>query len=213
MNLAVERVDVWAASIEDKPGGLAQKLATLAEAGADLEFVVARRAPDKPGTGVVFVTPLQGDAQTAAAAGAGFAVADSLRSLRVEGDNRPGIGNRPGIDNRPGIGNRPGIDNRPGIGNDNINIGNRVNIGSGNVIGNRPGWDHGNWNNPGWGWGNNWAGNWHDHCIHDHHGWYNGCWNGGYWGSGWYAPLAWGAVGWGLGSWTSGWGYLATLKS
>jgi hypothetical protein len=20
-----------------------------------------------------------------------------------------------------------------------------------------------------------------DHCIHDHHGWYNGCWGGGYW--------------------------------
>jgi hypothetical protein len=71
---------------------------------------------------------------------------------------------------------------------------------------NRPGWDHGNWNNPGWGWGGGWAGNWHNHCIRPHYGWYNGCWNG-YWGSNWYAPLAWGAVGWGLGSWTSGWGY------
>jgi hypothetical protein len=92
MSLSVERVDVWAAAIEDKPGGLAHKLATLAEAGADLEFVIARRAPDKPGTGVVFATPLRGDAQTSAAGEAGFAVADSLHSLRVEGDNRPGIG-------------------------------------------------------------------------------------------------------------------------
>jgi hypothetical protein len=92
MSLTVTRVDVWAASIEDQPGGLAGKLAPLAEAGADLEFVIARRAPDKPGTGVVFITPLEGDAQTKAAAGAGFAVAQSLHSVRVEGDNAPGIG-------------------------------------------------------------------------------------------------------------------------
>jgi tetratricopeptide (TPR) repeat protein len=142
------------------------------------------------------------------------------------GGNRPGIGgdrpniggNRPGIGgDRPGIaGNRPGIGgNRPGINTGNINVGNKVNIGGGNnlvgggnVIGNRPGWDHGNWSNPGWGWGGGggWAGNWHNNCINGHHGWYNGCW-GGYWGSNWYAPLAWGAVGWGLGSLTSGWGY------
>lgn len=32
-------VDVWAARIEDKPGGLADKLAVLAAAGAKLEFV------------------------------------------------------------------------------------------------------------------------------------------------------------------------------
>jgi hypothetical protein len=92
MGLAVERVNVWAASIQDQPGGLAEKLVPLAEAGADLEVVIARRAPDKPGTGVVFVTPLQGDAQVAAGAKAGFAVAESLHSVRVEGENRPGIG-------------------------------------------------------------------------------------------------------------------------
>ncbi|MCE9552725.1 MAG: tetratricopeptide repeat protein [Planctomycetes bacterium] len=130
------------------------------------------------------------------------------------GGDRPGIGNRPGVGNdRPiiGGGNRPGVPNRPGIGggnNNNINIGNDINIGSGNnIVGNRPNWDRPNWNNPGWGWGGgNWSGNWHNHCINNHHGWYNGCWNG-YWGSNWYAPMAWGAVGWGLGSMTSGWGY------
>ncbi len=94
MSVAVERVDVWAAPIEDQPGGLADKLAALANAGANLEFVIARRAPDKPGTGVVFVTPLQGGPQTAAGEKAGFAVADSLHSLRVEGNDEPGIGAR-----------------------------------------------------------------------------------------------------------------------
>ncbi len=92
MSLTVQRVDVWAATIEDQPGRLAEKLAALAEAGADLAFAIARRTSDKPGTGVVFVTPLRGDAETAAAAKTGFAVADSLHSVRIEGDNKPGIG-------------------------------------------------------------------------------------------------------------------------
>jgi len=76
MGLTVERVDVWAASIKDQPGGLAW----------------VRRSPEEPGTGVVFVTPLRGDAEVAAAADLGFNVTNSLHSVRVEGDNRPGIG-------------------------------------------------------------------------------------------------------------------------
>jgi tetratricopeptide (TPR) repeat protein len=77
-------------------------------------------------------------------------------------------------------------------------------IGGGNNIGNNVGNNVGNWglnNRPGgdwWSQNHNWN-QWHDHCINDHHGWYNGCWNNN-WGSGAYAPLAWGAVGWGLGS-------------
>ena len=39
----VERVDVWAATIEDKPGGLARVLAELREEGADLQFIISRR--------------------------------------------------------------------------------------------------------------------------------------------------------------------------
>ena len=92
MNLIVERVDVWAASIKDEPGGLAKILTGLRESGADLDFVIARRAPEKPGTGVVFVTPLRGDRETAAAATLGFNVSRSLQSVRVEGENKPGVG-------------------------------------------------------------------------------------------------------------------------
>jgi len=90
MDLIVERVDVWAASIKDEPGGLARVLTALREAGADLDFVLARRAPDKPGTGVVFLTPLRGDAEVAAAATLGFNVTSSVQAVRVEGDNQPG---------------------------------------------------------------------------------------------------------------------------
>lgn len=91
MNLFVEHVDVWAATIPDKPGGLAGVLSTLREAGANLQSVIARRAPDQQGSGVVFVTPLQSDAEIAAAAQAGFNVTQTLHSVRVIGPDRPGI--------------------------------------------------------------------------------------------------------------------------
>jgi hypothetical protein len=91
MELLVEPVDVWAATIQDRPGGLAEVLDTLRQAGADLQLIVARRAPDKPGTGVVFVTPLQGDREIRAAATVGFNVTHTLHSVRVMGSDRPGI--------------------------------------------------------------------------------------------------------------------------
>jgi len=85
----VEHIDVWAATIEDKPGGLAQALATLRDAGADLQFIIARRA--EPGKGVVFVTPLRGDREIAAAAQVGFNITHTLHSVRIMGLDRPGI--------------------------------------------------------------------------------------------------------------------------
>ena len=72
MNLLVERVEVWATSIEDKPGSLANILSVLREAGADLNFILARRALEAPGRSEVFVTPLRGDAEREAAATLGF---------------------------------------------------------------------------------------------------------------------------------------------
>ena len=92
MQLDVSKETVWAATIDEKPGGLDAKLRALAEAGADLEFVIARRAEGAKGKGVVFVTPLDGAKQTRAARAAGFKVAESLHGLRVEGANRPGLG-------------------------------------------------------------------------------------------------------------------------
>lgn len=91
MDVLVEREDVWAASVEDKAGALGAKLSALAAAGADLGFIIVRRAPEKPGTGVVFVTPLRGDQEVQAAAAVGFAVTSSLHSIRVEGQNEPGV--------------------------------------------------------------------------------------------------------------------------
>ena len=94
MTMEVSRVDVWVAPIEDEPGGLAVKLEALAAAGADLEFVIARRAPDKPGTGVVFLAPIKGAAQIRAAKAAGLKRAATMAPLRVAGPDKPGIGSK-----------------------------------------------------------------------------------------------------------------------
>jgi hypothetical protein len=91
MDVIVEPVDVWAATIEDRPGGLAAVLTVLREAGADLQFIIARRSPEQPGKGVVFVTPLQGDREIETAAQVGFNVTRKLHSVRVIGRDRPGV--------------------------------------------------------------------------------------------------------------------------
>lgn len=95
VDLITERVEVWAASIEDKPGSLANILSGLREAGANLNFILARREPDRPGNrpgkSVVYVTPLAGDAELEAAATLGFNLTARVYSVRVEGQNQPGI--------------------------------------------------------------------------------------------------------------------------
>lgn len=94
MALRATRVDTWAATIEDRPGGLAAKLAALAAAKVNLEFVIARRAPDKPGTGVVFVTPIKGASQVKAAQRAGFTKTTALHTVRIQGPDKAGAGAR-----------------------------------------------------------------------------------------------------------------------
>src|SRR5512145_2502374 len=92
MPYSVKKVDVWAGEIADRPGGLASTLTAMSKAGANIEFVVARRAPDKPGTGVVFVTPIKGAKQKTAAQQAGLGTSESLHSVRIEGPDKPGVG-------------------------------------------------------------------------------------------------------------------------
>jgi len=91
MDLLVERVDVWVATIQDRPGALAEVLDTLRDAGANLQFIIARRAPEEPGKGLVFVTPLQNDREVRAASTVGFNVAQALHSVRIMGPDRPGM--------------------------------------------------------------------------------------------------------------------------
>jgi hypothetical protein len=90
MTFKVQRVDTWAAPLEDKPGGLAIKLQALAQAGINLEFLIARRT-HKSGQGVVFVTPIRSAAESRAARSAGFIKTDSLHTVRIEGPDTQGL--------------------------------------------------------------------------------------------------------------------------
>jgi hypothetical protein len=67
-------------------------LEVLHQGGANLEFVIARSAPEKPGKGVVFVGPVRGAAEARAAETAGLSKTSSLLALRLDVPNRAGLG-------------------------------------------------------------------------------------------------------------------------
>lgn len=92
MPYEITRVDVWSGEIEDRPGALATKLEAIMRAGANLDFVVARPSQDKPGYAVLFVAPLVGPEQTAAAAKVRLKKSSSMHSLRIVGPDRIGLG-------------------------------------------------------------------------------------------------------------------------
>ena len=92
MAYAIRKVEVWAGEVDDRPGGLDNKLQALSAAGANIEFMIARRAADKPGSGVVFITPIKGAKQKSVAQNIGFSTSASLQSVRVEGPDRAGLG-------------------------------------------------------------------------------------------------------------------------
>ena len=92
MALKITKVDVWATQLLDHPGDLGRVLAALAQAGASVECVIARRQAEKPGTGVVFVSPIKGKKVTAAATTVGLQPASNVATLRVEAPDKPGLG-------------------------------------------------------------------------------------------------------------------------
>ena len=94
MPYRIIKVDIWTGTVADRPGGLAGKLEALSSGGVNLEFVLSRRAPDRPGRGVVFLAPVKGAAQARAARKAGLRRATNLRSLKVVGPDRKGLGAR-----------------------------------------------------------------------------------------------------------------------
>ncbi len=47
MGFKLDRIHVWSGEIPDQPGSMSSKLALLAQAGANLEFILTRRQPDQ----------------------------------------------------------------------------------------------------------------------------------------------------------------------
>src|SRR5947209_14085324 len=94
MSFRLDRVHVWSGEVADQAGGVASKLALLAQAGANLEFIYTRRQPDRPGTGILYVAPITGALQVRAARSAGLTETQHPVVMRVEGDNQAGLGHR-----------------------------------------------------------------------------------------------------------------------
>src|ERR1700677_2245291 len=94
MGFKLDRVHVWSCEVVDQAGGVAAKLAILAQAHTNLEYIYTRRQPEKPGTGILYVAPLTGPLQLRAAKSAGLAETNNPIVLRVEGDNQAGLGHR-----------------------------------------------------------------------------------------------------------------------
>jgi len=94
MNLKTTRVDLWTTEIADESGRLALALRAIADYGGDLDFVSARRIPEKPGRGLVYVSPLVGNEQLANASEVGLRRADEMPTLKMEGNDSPGAGGK-----------------------------------------------------------------------------------------------------------------------
>ena len=87
MALKVTKTEMWSVTIDDRAGGAAEKIEPLAGAGANFEFLFARRTPEQ----VLFVTPVKGAKVVKAAKSAGFEKPADIHGLRLEGSDKPGI--------------------------------------------------------------------------------------------------------------------------
>ena len=94
MSFKMQRVHVFHSEVEDKPGGISGKLKKLAEAGAHLEYVYSQRSISKEGMGDLYVAPLHGVNELAAAREAGMHEVSEPIVMRVEGDDKAGLGGR-----------------------------------------------------------------------------------------------------------------------
>jgi len=92
MTIKATRNDVWIATIEDRAGGAAAVLESLARAKVNLEMVFARRLAEQPGKGMLIVGPIKGKKAEAAALAAGVARTGVMHGVRVEGGDKPGLG-------------------------------------------------------------------------------------------------------------------------
>ena len=94
MSFKMQRVHVYHAEVEDKPGGASLKLKKLAEAGAHLEYVYSQRSAVHPGMGDLYVAPLHGANELSAARQAGMHEVGEPIVMRVEGDDKAGLSGR-----------------------------------------------------------------------------------------------------------------------
>jgi hypothetical protein len=91
MALAIKKITLWRAEVENRPGALATTLEPVAQAGVDLKGVMGYRRPGAEGKAAIEVFPISGKKAATVGSAAGLAAAE-IPALLVEGDNKPGLG-------------------------------------------------------------------------------------------------------------------------
>lgn len=91
MAVTVKKATLWRNEVANRPGTLANTLAPLASAGADLQVVMGYSMPGDETKSVIEVYPVTGRKAMSGAQNAGLG-ASKIPSLLVEGDNKPGLG-------------------------------------------------------------------------------------------------------------------------
>lgn len=91
MSFKMQRVHVYHTEVKDEPGGIADKLKPLAEAGAHLEYVYSQRSATRPGYGDLYVAPLTTQSQIQAAKEIGLHEVQEPIVMKIEGDDKAGL--------------------------------------------------------------------------------------------------------------------------
>jgi hypothetical protein len=91
MSFKMQRVHVYHTEVKDEPGGIAEKLKPLAEAGVHLEYVYSQRSVSRPGYGDLYIAPLTTDAQIQAAKQIGLREVQEPIVMKIEGDDKAGL--------------------------------------------------------------------------------------------------------------------------
>jgi len=91
MAITVKKITLWRKEVANRAGALADVLAPLAGAGADLGVVMGYRLPGHLNEAVIEIAAVAGKKASAAAAAAGLS-ASPIPSLLAAGDNKPGLG-------------------------------------------------------------------------------------------------------------------------
>jgi len=91
MPVRVRPIALWRVEVDNQPGALARILEPLAAARVDLQVVMGYRLPGDHARAAIEVAPVTGARAVSAAQAAGLNEA-GIAALRVDGDNRPGLG-------------------------------------------------------------------------------------------------------------------------
>jgi hypothetical protein len=91
MAFEITNAEIWTCEIEDRPNSLAERLADVVRAGANLDCAIVRPSDRRPGWAALYITPIEGPEQEWAALHSGFKKSASIHAIRVAGPDRAGL--------------------------------------------------------------------------------------------------------------------------